>query len=169
MNYLKKRGFTLIELLVVISIIGLLSSIVLASLQESRQKARDSEVISGIIQLRNAIALYREENNNNYPGDLDELVSGGYIPSLPPNDSGRINYSYENSWPDYDSGDNDFYNLCGSTEGNANGFFRFNLTGITVEDIGLSPIEDEIYSCSVSDDFNATLGCDTIPGLCFPL
>lgn len=37
-NY--KRGFTLIELLVVIAIIGILASVVLASLSSSRAKAR---------------------------------------------------------------------------------------------------------------------------------
>src|SRR3989344_8080791 len=34
-----RKGFTLIELLVVISIVGMLSSIVLASVQDARQKA----------------------------------------------------------------------------------------------------------------------------------
>jgi len=39
-DFFSKKGFTLIELLVVISIISLLSSIVMASLNESREKAR---------------------------------------------------------------------------------------------------------------------------------
>jgi prepilin-type N-terminal cleavage/methylation domain-containing protein len=35
-----KKGFTLIEILVVIAIIGLLSSVVLASLDDSKDKAK---------------------------------------------------------------------------------------------------------------------------------
>ncbi len=49
--YKSEKGFTLIELLVVISIIGLLSTVVLASLSAARLKAKDSLVISEVDQL----------------------------------------------------------------------------------------------------------------------
>jgi prepilin-type N-terminal cleavage/methylation domain-containing protein len=54
----KNRGFTLIELLVVISIIGLLSSVVLVSLANARQKARDSKRVGEMNQLSKAFELF---------------------------------------------------------------------------------------------------------------
>lgn len=63
---MKKKGFTLIELLVVISIIGLLSSVVLASLNQARAKARDSQRKQAVIQIRNALELYYADHNS-YP------------------------------------------------------------------------------------------------------
>ncbi len=45
-NNSKNRGFTLIELLVVISIIGVLSSVVLVSVNDSREKARIAKTLS---------------------------------------------------------------------------------------------------------------------------
>lgn len=63
----KKSGFTLIELLVVISIIGMLSSVVLASLNAARIKARDARRLTDLRQLQTALELYYTDNGH-FPG-----------------------------------------------------------------------------------------------------
>src|SRR3989344_5195221 len=64
--FYEKQGFTLIELLVVISIIGLLSSIVFASLQSVRDKADRAVVASSMNTIRTQAELYYYNNNNKY-------------------------------------------------------------------------------------------------------
>ena len=54
----EQSGFTLIELLVVIAIIGILASVVLASLNSARGKARDAKRKSDVHQITTAINLY---------------------------------------------------------------------------------------------------------------
>lgn len=63
----RASGFTLIELLVVISIIGLLSSTVLTSLNSARIKARDARRVADIRQIQNALELYASDHNGQYP------------------------------------------------------------------------------------------------------
>ena len=62
------KGFTLIELLVVISIIGLLSSVVLASLNGARLKASDARRVSNLQEIAKALELYYNASTpNSYP------------------------------------------------------------------------------------------------------
>lgn len=61
-----KKGFTLIELLVVIAIIGLLSAIVLSSLNIARKKARDAAQLHEARQIDLAIKLYKDKTGE-YP------------------------------------------------------------------------------------------------------
>ncbi len=106
-----KNGFTLIELLVVIAIIGLLASIVLASLSSVRAKARDARRLSDINQLVTAIEMYYIDNNiyplcagntvcstTGYADDLAALqVVPTYISSIPKdptNVDGQYGYYY---------------------------------------------------------------------------
>lgn len=88
-----KKGFTLIELLVVIAIIGILTSIVLASLSTARKKSRDIKRITDIVQLRNAIGLYFNEKGV-YPSALTDILTYGYISSIPKDISG-VDYLYK--------------------------------------------------------------------------
>lgn len=85
----------MIELLVVIAIIGILSSVVLASLNSARKKGRDARRVADIKQLQLALELYYDANNN-YPTTLStaNLVTPGYIASIPTDPSTGTAYSY---------------------------------------------------------------------------
>ena len=72
---MKNRGFTLIELLVVISIIGLLATIVMVSLNNARIKARDVKRLADMKNLVTALNLYYDKNGF-YPTNTDNDCSG---------------------------------------------------------------------------------------------
>ena len=94
------RGFTLIELLVVIAIIGILSAVVLASLNTARGKANDAQRLTNIRSVQQALELYASDNDGKYPTTANTWYShctafGGYavdsaIPGLVPKYIGSL-------------------------------------------------------------------------------
>ncbi len=96
------HGFTLIELLVVISIIGLLASVVLISLNNARLKARDTKRVADLRQIQKALEIY--------------IQNHGSLPS--PASYGRSNVS-----PGWWDG---WWDLSTNTAGN--GFLSFLVT-----------------------------------------
>ena len=92
MNH-KVKGFTLIELLVVIAIIGILSSVVLASLNSARVKGRDARRLSDVSELKTALALYYNSNQN-YPTALSALVTANDMPTIPTDPQNGAQYLY---------------------------------------------------------------------------
>lgn len=98
-KFLNKKGddtgFTLIELLVVIAIIGVLASIVLASLNSARRKSRDARRITDVKQIQLALELHFDGQGSAYPTanitcdatanayGLQVLQTNGFIPTVP--------------------------------------------------------------------------------------
>ncbi|MBI4084649.1 MAG: prepilin-type N-terminal cleavage/methylation domain-containing protein [Candidatus Levybacteria bacterium] len=105
-NWKFNRGFTLIELIIVVTIIGILSSLLLANLVGIRGRVRDGQRKSDLTQIKQALEIYRSDNGA-YPLDSSELnlsqcrekfESGGnvYMQKIPcdPLDSYPFTYRY---------------------------------------------------------------------------
>lgn len=82
MSCKKYSGFTLIELLVVISIIGLLASVVMTSLNGTREKGRVAQAVSNADALRKAVELYSFQMDF-YPPDVGRGWDPGLVRTLP--------------------------------------------------------------------------------------
>lgn len=68
------RGFTLIELLVVIAVIGILASVILASLSTAKAKSVDASIKSALNSLRSYSLIYYENSGGTFGGVIGAAV-----------------------------------------------------------------------------------------------
>lgn len=128
------RGFTLLELLVIIALVGIISSILLTMLNQSRMKTRDGRRISDIKQIQVAVALY-ESNKGVYPYVLEDLLDAGLMPVLPKDPVTGQNYAY------FPFVGPDFSNVCTGSEACTS----YHL-GASLEDSGSSVLRTDADS-----------------------
>lgn len=102
----RQKGFTLIELLVVIAIIGILASIVLVSMGNARQKARDARRQADMRQIVSAQELVYGDDGGYYESaswptviQNDNPTPTVYMPSVPrdPRDTAPYQYVWVNN------------------------------------------------------------------------
>lgn len=71
------HAFTLIELLVVIVIIGILGSVITASLGGARKQARDTKRVADLKNIAQALEEYYSDKGGTYPVTSDPSSNGG--------------------------------------------------------------------------------------------
>jgi general secretion pathway protein G len=78
----RAAGFTLVELMVVMLIIAILAAIAIPMYVSSIKAAREAVLKEDLHVLRDAIDAYTNDKNK-APQTLDDLVTGGYLKSVP--------------------------------------------------------------------------------------
>lgn len=96
------RGFTLLELLVSIAIIGLLASVIIFSISESKGKSADTAIKSAMTQAHNQAELYYNSNGRSYEGvcandPFDKNTIGRFLVAAQNTYGGPVNEPYNDS------------------------------------------------------------------------
>ena len=81
-NSKKAAGFTLVELMIVMAIIGVLAAVAIPSYMGAVRQAREAVLKEDLHVLRAAIDSYTADKQK-APQSLDDLVSEGYMKSIP--------------------------------------------------------------------------------------
>lgn len=137
------KGFTLIELLVVIFVIGILAGLLLPNLVASRQRARDSRRKHDLVEIKNALRLYYNDNQT-YPD------SGVFSFGASWTDGST---TYMSQVPQDPQGGERNYHYCVSSDGNS------FILAAELENLGDSDMPESMNRCQ-APDWNAVGGCD---------
>ncbi len=86
------RGFTLIELLVVIAIIGILASVVLASLNTAREKGTDAAVQSSVNNVRAQAEIFGSQSDGSV--DYDGLCADANVTQITNDITAKVSAPY---------------------------------------------------------------------------
>lgn len=78
----KKRAFILSEVLVAVLVVGLLALVIATVLTYIRKQASDSKRINEVRQMQGVLELYYDKNAF-YPTSINDLVSEGFIKTIP--------------------------------------------------------------------------------------
>jgi prepilin-type N-terminal cleavage/methylation domain-containing protein len=87
-----KRGFTLIELLVVIAIIGILASVVLASLNTARDKGTNAAVQSSVNNVRAQAEIFGNQSDGSV--DYTDVCADGNVSQITTDITAKVSAPY---------------------------------------------------------------------------
>jgi type II secretion system protein G len=92
-----RQGFTLIELMIVIAIIGVLAAIAVPNFKRARERANTRACYANQKTIAGAVEMYNLDNNTIAgidSGTCNQLVSAGYLQSMPSDPGGGAAFTY---------------------------------------------------------------------------
>ena len=97
-----QSGFTLLELSIALSIATILVTLAYPSFTQSVVKAREAGLKQNLFVIRDVLDQFRADNGN-YPDELADLVTSGYLKQMPVDPITRSNETWQQI-PDEEEG-----------------------------------------------------------------
>jgi general secretion pathway protein G len=97
-----QSGFTLLELSIALSIATILVTLAYPSFTQSVIKAREAGLKQNLFVIRDVLDQFRADNGN-YPDELADLVTSGYLKQMPVDPITRSNETWQEI-PDEEEG-----------------------------------------------------------------
>ena len=125
----RQRGFTLIEVLIVVVLVVVLASIALPTYRNSVLRAREATLREDLFRMRDAIDQHYADKGK-YPASLDDLVSAGYLRTIPVDPMTQSSTTWETIQAEPDpanlTAEPGIYNVKSGSDGQALDGSKFN-------------------------------------------